>query len=83
MPAKVANDDAGQQERRGAWGIFRRQAGSYRGRCHEETDLRKFSVTLPVLSLFAASNASASNDRRACKEEVRKPGAQGAGTDGA
>lgn len=32
----------------------------------------KFSVTLLVFSLLMAGNASASNDRRACKEELRK-----------
>jgi len=32
----------------------------------------KFGVTLLVLSLLVAGNASASNDRRECKEELRK-----------
>lgn len=32
----------------------------------------KLSVTLLVFSLLMAGNASASNDRRACKEELRK-----------
>ncbi|MCS4246456.1 hypothetical protein [Pseudomonas sp. BIGb0164] len=32
----------------------------------------KFGVTLLVLSLLVAGNASASKDRRECKEELRK-----------
>ncbi len=32
----------------------------------------KFSVALLIVSLLMAGNASASNDRRACKEELRK-----------
>lgn len=32
----------------------------------------KFGITLLVLSLLVAGNASASNDRRQCKEELRK-----------
>lgn len=32
----------------------------------------KFSVTLLVFSLLVVGNASASNDRRECKEELRK-----------
>ncbi|AUG08366.1 hypothetical protein [Pseudomonas sp. S09G 359] len=32
----------------------------------------KYRLTLVLLGLLAASNASASNDRRECKEELRK-----------
>lgn len=32
----------------------------------------KFGIILLVLSLLVAGNASASNDRRQCKEELRK-----------
>ncbi|NVZ50456.1 hypothetical protein HX792_08940 [Pseudomonas sp. B6002] len=32
----------------------------------------KLGITLLVLSLLVAGNASASNDRRQCKEELRK-----------
>jgi hypothetical protein len=34
--------------------------------------LIKFGVTLLVFSLLVAGNASASNDRRECKAELRK-----------
>ncbi len=32
----------------------------------------KYRLTLVLLGLLAASNVSASNDRRECKEELRK-----------
>lgn len=38
----------------------------------KESALMKLSLTLLVLALLTAGSASASNDRRACKEELQK-----------